>query len=98
MNKLNENTIEVFQEAKDILGRLVNNIIREPENIKYRKVRMNNPKIENLLLNANGAFDVLFSVGFEENDENLILPLAAPMNVIKAFESAISMLSGPPSN
>ena len=95
VNKLNENTIEVFQEAKDILGRLLNNIIREPENIKYRKVRMNNPKIESLLLNANGAFDVLFSVGFEENDENLILPLAAPMNVIKAFESAISKLSGP---
>ena len=98
VNKLNKNTKEVFQEAKEILGRLLNNIIREPDNIKYRKVRMNNPKIENLLLNANGAFDVLFSVGFEENDENLILPLAAPMNIIKAFESAISNLSGPPSN
>ena len=95
VNKLNENTKEVFGEAKNILGRLLSNIIREPENIKYRKIRMNNPKIENLLLNTSGAFDVLFSVGFEENDENLILPLATPMTIIKAFESAISNLSGP---
>jgi len=63
---LHENTAEAKKEAAEILLRLVDNVIREPQNIKYRSVRLSNPKIESKLLSASGAFEILFSMGFEE--------------------------------
>ena len=53
-------------DACGILVKLLNNVIRDPNNMKFRSIRLANPKIESMLLAANGAFEVLFSVGFEE--------------------------------
>ena len=53
-------------DACEILVKLLANVIRDPQNMKYRSIRLSNPKIESKLLAANGAFEVLFSVGFEE--------------------------------
>ena len=40
-------------------------------------------------MSANGAFEVLFSVGFEEGTDTLILPFGANISVIKAFRDAV---------
>ena len=54
------------KEAAEILIKLLGNVIKDPQNLKFRSIRLSNPKIESKLLAAQGAFEILFSVGFEE--------------------------------
>ena len=90
---LSDNSSEIFHSAKDILLKLISNILKDPQSLKFRRIRLNNPKIETLLLNANGAFEVLFSMGFEEDTDALFLPFSASLEVVKAFKTAIEKLS-----
>ena len=92
VKKLCDNDPKTFQDAKEILIKLINNILRDPQNVKYRRIRLSNPKVESMLLNANGAFEILFSVGFEEDTDALILPLSASIEVLKVFQKAIEDL------
>ena len=42
-----------------------------------------------MLLNADGAFEILFSIGFEESEDALILPLSCPLGILRAYHKAI---------
>ena len=86
---LRENTEEVRKEACDILVKLLSNVVTEPSNTKYRQVKLANKKIEEKLLPACGAFEILFSVGFEEAEDKLVLPLNANIKTIEKFRDAI---------
>lgn len=66
VESLRENPKEVTLEAVEILLKLLGNVKKDPNNMKFRSIRLSNPKIESKLLVANGAFETLFSVGFEE--------------------------------
>merc|ERR1719219_2982165 len=48
-----------------------------------------------MLLVANGAFEALFSMGFEEDTDALFLPFSASLETIKAFKLAIEALTPP---
>ncbi len=63
---LRDNPEEVRREAGEILVRLLRNVQRNPSDLRFRAVKLSNPTIESKLLGANGAFEILFSVGFEE--------------------------------
>eukprot|EP00092_Neocalanus_flemingeri_P003387 GFUD01003628.1.p1 GENE.GFUD01003628.1~~GFUD01003628.1.p1 ORF type:complete len:250 (+),score=53.32 GFUD01003628.1:75-824(+) len=89
---LNDNPESVRKEAVDILVKLLSNVVRDPNNIKYRQVKLSNKKIEENLLPATGAFEILFSVGFEEDDDKLILPLAVSISKVEKFLDAIQSL------
>ena len=56
---------------------------------RYRAVKLANKTIEGKLLPASGAFEILFSVGFEEADDKLFLPLDADLEPVKRFRDAI---------
>ena len=56
---------QVKKDAGDILIRLFSNVLKDPQSLKFRAVKLSNPKIESKLLVANGAFEILFSSGFE---------------------------------
>lgn len=73
VNMLNENSAQVKREAGEILLKLIGNVLREPNNIKFRSIKLSNPKIESKLLVAAGAFEILFSLGFEEVTELFLL-------------------------
>ena len=66
VSMLLDNPPEVTKSAAEILVKLIGNVIRDPSNLKFRSVRLANPVIESKLLVASGAFEILFSVGFEE--------------------------------
>ena len=89
---LNDNPEGVKKEALDILVKLLSNVVRDPHNIKYRQIKLSNKKIEENLLAATGAFEVLFSVGFEEDDDKLILPLNVSITNIEKFLDAVKEL------
>jgi len=89
---LRSNDPKVMAEAVNILKRLLENIVKDPHNIKYRAVNLGNKTIADKLLPASGAFEVLFSVGFEEDTDKLLLPLASSIQTVEAFLEAISKL------
>lgn len=89
---LEDNDPHVIKEAGEILLKLIGNVLRDPHNMKYRSVRLSNPKIESKLLVATGAFEILFSVGFEEDTDSLLLPLDASLTKLRAVKTAIEKI------
>lgn len=69
---LNENDKDVENEAKRILTKMCDNIIKNPNDIKYRKIRIENAIVEKKLLPAIGAIECLFAAGFIEVNINYI--------------------------
>ncbi|KAJ8304846.1 hypothetical protein KUTeg_018429 [Tegillarca granosa] len=67
---VNDNSKNDFTEAAGILLKFANNIINNPTEEKYKRIRLNNPTIENKLLPVSGALECLFEMGFEEFPEN----------------------------
>ena len=63
---LTENTKEDFLAASELLLRLANNVIKNPLELKYRRIRLSNPLLESKLLPFLGGFECLFEMGFEE--------------------------------
>ncbi|CAJ1936817.1 unnamed protein product [Sphenostylis stenocarpa] len=54
----------------DIVLKLLRNIGREPENVKFRRIRMNNPKIKEAVGDVAGGVELLSFLGFELREEN----------------------------
>ncbi|PON47768.1 Zinc finger, C2H2 domain containing protein [Trema orientale] len=54
----------------EVLLKLLKNIVREPENAKFRKIRMGNPKIREAIGDVAGGVELLESVGFELREED----------------------------
>jgi hypothetical protein len=63
---LEENPEDVYLETSSLLLKLVDNIIKNPSNPKYRSIRLSNPTVANKLLPAVGAMECLFEMGFQE--------------------------------
>eukprot|EP00096_Caligus_rogercresseyi_P003534 TRINITY_DN166_c1_g1_i1.p1 TRINITY_DN166_c1_g1~~TRINITY_DN166_c1_g1_i1.p1 ORF type:complete len:772 (+),score=180.55 TRINITY_DN166_c1_g1_i1:355-2670(+) len=89
---IRKNDSTLMSSACDVLNRLLSNVIKDPHNMKYRSIKLENPKIAASLLNAEGAFEILFSVGFEESDGCLILPLNASIPLITAFRDKVKLI------
>lgn len=60
------NSSEQYSDGVVILLRLLDNVIREPQNNKYRAIRLENKVIKEKLLCLNGIRELLTSIGFEE--------------------------------
>ena len=89
---LEDNEPHVIKEAGEILLKLIGNVLRDPHNMKYRSVRLSNPKIESKLLVATGAFEILFAAGFEEDTDSLLLPLDASLTKLRAIKAALEKI------
>lgn len=62
----NASNADIFVESISILLRILDNIIREPQNDKYRNIRLENKVIKKKLLSLNGVYQLLFKIGFVE--------------------------------
>ena len=93
---LRENTEEVKRDAGDILVKLLSNIVAAPNNMKYRQIKLANKTIEEKLLPASGAFEILFSIGFEEAEDKLILPVSVNVRTVDKFLDALKNIDSKP--
>ncbi|KAL3644723.1 hypothetical protein CASFOL_009903 [Castilleja foliolosa] len=55
--------------SKEVILRLLKNVVKEPENAKFRKMRMGNPKIKEAIGDVPGGIELLECVGFELKEE-----------------------------
>ncbi|XP_050373694.1 plant UBX domain-containing protein 2 [Argentina anserina] len=83
----------------EVVLRLLRNVVREPENVKFRKVRMGNPKIREAVGEVVGGVELLECVGFELKEEEgemwavMGVPTPEQIGVIK---KGIELLEPPP--
>ena len=79
VQQLLENPRREFLEASEILLKYANNILMDPANPKYRRVRVSNQKVQEILLRVGGAIECLFEMGFVEDGEYFSMPIDAPL-------------------
>ncbi|XP_052872471.1 peptide-N(4)-(N-acetyl-beta-glucosaminyl)asparagine amidase [Anopheles cruzii] len=71
---LESNPKELYLVATETLLRLLDNIIREPQNVKFRTVRLENPSIKEKLLSVVGMKQLMLGIGFIEANGTLTVP------------------------
>ncbi|KAK1416032.1 hypothetical protein QVD17_31820 [Tagetes erecta] len=82
----------------EIVLKLLKNIVKEPENVKFRKIRLGNPKIKEAIADVAGGLDLLECVGFElkeENGEMWAVMEAASSEKIELVKKAVYLLEPP---
>ena len=66
VQEIAKNNNEDFIQAVVILLKFANNILKDPKNEKYRKIRVGNAVVSEKLLPVAGAIECLFEMGFTE--------------------------------
>jgi len=73
-----ENSKDEFLRACDILLKFASNVLQNPTEPKYRKIRLANKHVSEKLLTVSGGFECLFAMGFEESEDGefLVIPMS----------------------
>ncbi|CAN0871551.1 Plant UBX domain-containing protein 2 [Linum grandiflorum] len=72
---LDESSVAAYLSGKppegsvEVVLRLFRNIVKDPENVKFRRVRMGNPKIREAVTEVAGGIELLELAGFELKEE-----------------------------
>ncbi|XP_052388749.1 peptide-N(4)-(N-acetyl-beta-glucosaminyl)asparagine amidase isoform X1 [Carassius gibelio] len=90
VNALCENPTEVFLDVSKLLITYADNILRNPNEDKYRSIRIGNPTFSTKLLPVKGAVECLFEMGFEEAETHLVFPKSASVERLKQVRETIA--------
>lgn len=85
-----ENSQEQFLDAAKLLLKFADNVINNPTEPKYRKIRLGNPTVESKLLPVVGALECLFEMGFIEDGEFLTLPPNTSLEIIRQIRKDLN--------
>ncbi|KAI7798934.1 peptide-N(4)-(N-acetyl-beta-glucosaminyl)asparagine amidase-like [Triplophysa rosa] len=85
-----ENPIEVFLDVSKLLITYADNILRNPNEDKYRSIRIGNPTFSTKLLPVKGAVECLFEMGFEEAETHLVFPKSASVEKLRQVRETIA--------
>ncbi|XP_035648869.1 peptide-N(4)-(N-acetyl-beta-glucosaminyl)asparagine amidase [Oncorhynchus keta] len=85
-----ENSNEVFLDVAKLLITYADNILRNPNEGKYRSIRIGNPTFSTKLLPIRGAVECLFEMGFEEAETHLVFPKSASVDQLRRIRESIA--------
>ncbi|KAI3358849.1 hypothetical protein L3Q82_014735, partial [Scortum barcoo] len=85
-----ENSNEEFLDAAKLLLTYADNILRYPNEEKYRSIRIGNPTFSTKVLPIRGAVECLFEMGFEEAETHLVFPKSASVEQLKFIRESIA--------
>nr|KAF6335544.1 N-glycanase 1 [Pipistrellus kuhlii] len=88
--ELCQNPPETFLEASKLLLTYADNILRNPNDEKYRSIRIGNATFSTRLLPVRGAVECLFEMGFEEGETHLIFPKKASVEQLQKIRDLIA--------
>ncbi|XP_060637885.2 peptide-N(4)-(N-acetyl-beta-glucosaminyl)asparagine amidase [Anolis sagrei] len=90
VSELCQNPTETFLEASRLLLTYADNIIRHPNEEKYRSIRIANQAFSTRLLPVRGAVECLFEMGFEEGETHLVFPKEASIEQLRKIRDLIA--------
>ncbi|KAF5909132.1 DNA topoisomerase 2-beta isoform X1, partial [Clarias magur] len=90
VSALCENPTEVFLDVSKLLLTYADNILRNPNEEKYRSIRIGNPTFSTKLLPIKGAVECLFEMGFEEAETHLVFPRSASVDQLRRVRETIA--------
>lgn len=73
-SRLKENSKKDIQNLCKILLQLLNNILKYPDESRYRKLLLDSELIADKLMPFSGGLEILFEIGFQEGEDNFFLP------------------------
>merc|ERR1712070_371069 len=79
VRRLEENGDNIYNETSSILVKLLGNLSANPNEAKYRSVRLSNPKISAAIVSVQGALDILKAAGFVEEGDAVVFPSTGSM-------------------
>ncbi|XP_029022471.1 peptide-N(4)-(N-acetyl-beta-glucosaminyl)asparagine amidase isoform X2 [Betta splendens] len=85
-----ENPNEIFLDVAKLLLTYADNILRHPNEEKYRSIRIGNPTFSTKILPIKGAVECLFEMGFEEAETHLVFPKSASVEQLKLIRESIA--------
>ncbi|XP_065052065.1 peptide-N(4)-(N-acetyl-beta-glucosaminyl)asparagine amidase-like [Rhopilema esculentum] len=88
--ELLKNPKEAFEVVSDLLCRFANNILKDERNERYRSIRLENKIFLEKLLPFPGAVDCLFQMGFQEQDDKLVMPMESSLDPLRALLCALT--------
>ncbi|XP_073242302.1 uncharacterized protein [Porites lutea] len=71
--------------ALSLMQVYVNNIVKDPDSQKYRKIRITNPKFNSAIWQLEQARTFLLLSGFEQDGEFLVLPFSVNIDGVKVL-------------
>ncbi|KAG2464812.1 NGLY1 amidase, partial [Polypterus senegalus] len=103
ISELCENPNDVFLDVSKLLLTYADNILRNPEEEKFRSIRIGNPTFSTRLLPIRGAVRCLFDMGFEEGETHLVFPKTSSVEQLRHIRELIAAerdhrLQGSPSS
>ncbi|KAM9164953.1 peptide-N(4)-(N-acetyl-beta-glucosaminyl)asparagine amidase isoform 2-T2 [Pangshura tecta] len=90
VSELCQNARDIFLEASRLLLTYADNILRHPNEEKYRSIRIGNPAFSTRLLPVRGAVECLFEMGFEEGETHLVFPKEASIEQLHKIRDLIA--------
>uniref|UniRef100_A0A1B0CRQ6 Peptide-N(4)-(N-acetyl-beta-glucosaminyl)asparagine amidase n=1 Tax=Lutzomyia longipalpis TaxID=7200 RepID=A0A1B0CRQ6_LUTLO len=89
VGNLAQKDVEKYRVSVGILLKLLDNVIGEPKNLKYRTIRLENKTIKEKLLVLDGMKDLLIALGFEEDSGCLTLSTKVLVGSLKKHRAII---------
>ncbi|XP_018571005.1 peptide-N(4)-(N-acetyl-beta-glucosaminyl)asparagine amidase [Anoplophora glabripennis] len=84
-----ENSKSVSDEALRLLCKIVENILKDPSNIKLRTLQKNNVTVSKKILPVKGALEFLKLMGFQEQKTYFVLPASLSLTTLEKFKTSI---------
>ncbi|MEE6509773.1 hypothetical protein FKM82_027779, partial [Ascaphus truei] len=88
--ELCQNEQQVFMDASQLLTIYADNILRSPNEEKYRSIRIGNSAFSSRLLPVRGAVECLFEMGFEEGETHIVFPKKASVEKLRKVRDIIA--------
>ncbi|XP_078620102.1 peptide-N(4)-(N-acetyl-beta-glucosaminyl)asparagine amidase-like isoform X2 [Branchiostoma floridae x Branchiostoma japonicum] len=85
------NPASVFLDCSEILLRYAENIIRNPQEPKFRTIRLENQVVRSRLVPVPGALDCLKAMGFTQKEEKLVLLPDTPLDAVIKIRDQITV-------
>ncbi|KAG8230480.1 hypothetical protein J437_LFUL013521 [Ladona fulva] len=88
--KLEENPSTSYLSITSVIINILDNIVKQPLNENYRRIRLSDDHVANTLLTGIGAMECLFELGFVEGDDCLVLPVDTDLVKLKGLRNEIA--------
>jgi peptide-N4-(N-acetyl-beta-glucosaminyl)asparagine amidase len=87
--KLKSNSSSICEETVRILVKIVDNIVKDPNNLKVRSLQKSNSTVKNKILAIKGGLECLKLLGFQEGDTNFVLPSSTPISKLEEIKRSL---------